>query len=236
LSIKLSFFNSFQSLFLKNYNLIFRAFYKYKLNSIILKIKKKININYVFDIGAHKGDFSFFLSKTCLKNSKFFLFEANSEHEKKLASTNFRYFINVLSNKKKLVNFYKKNLTGDSYYKQFDKLYQKKDRVKIYTTTVDYLVRKFNLPNPDFIKIDTQGSEIDILKGSKSILKNTKLVYLECPIINLNIGAPDLKKYIQYLYSINFYPYDICQVHHYQKRLIQIDIIFINKKYYKMIK
>ena len=28
---------------------------------------------------------------------------------------------------------------------------------------------------PDFLKIDTQGSEIDILKGGKKILKNVKL-------------------------------------------------------------
>ena len=48
------------------------------------------------------------------------------------------------------------------------------------------MVEKENLKLPNFIKIDTQGSEIDILKGSKNTLKNCNLIYLETPIIEYN--------------------------------------------------
>lgn len=90
-------------------------------------------------------------------------------------------------------------------------------------------MKKENLKLPNFIKIDTQGSEIDILKGSKNILKNCNLIYLETPIIEYNLNSPNLNECINYLKSINFVPLDICEVHYMDKILIQIDILYINK-------
>ena len=49
---------------------------------------------------------------------------------------------------------------------------------------------------PDFIKIDTQGSELDILKGGEKTISNCSLIYLECPIIEYNLGSPNLNDYI----------------------------------------
>ena len=55
------------------------------------------------------------------------------------------------------------------------------------------------------------------------------MIYLECPIIEYNLGAPNLNDYIKYLNSINFVPYDLCEVHKIDNILIQIDILFIKK-------
>jgi len=97
------------------------------------------------------------------------------------------------------------------------------------TITLDEIVKKKNLPFPDFLKIDTQGSELDILKGSQKSISKCSLIYLECPIIEYNLGAPNLNDYIKYLNSINFVPYDLCEVHKIDNILIQIDILFIKK-------
>ena len=97
------------------------------------------------------------------------------------------------------------------------------------TDTLDNIVKKEKLPKPNFVKIDTQGSEIDILKGGKKTISNCSVVYLECPIINYNLGAPNLDEYIKYLNSVDFVPYDICEVHYSDKVLIQVDILFIKK-------
>ena len=84
---------------------------------------------------------------------------------------------------------------------------------------------KTQIPFPDFLKIDTQGSEIDILKGGNEILKNCKVILLECPIISYNIGAPSLSDYIKYLDSINYLPFDVTEIHHLDKVLVQVDIV-----------
>ena len=50
-----------------------------------------------------------------------------------------------------------------------------------------------------------------------------------CPIIEYNLRAPNLDDYIKYLNSINFVPYDLCEIHKIDNILIQIDILFIKK-------
>ena len=95
--------------------------------------------------------------------------------------------------------------------------------------SLDELVKKENLPYPNFIKIDTQGSELDILKGSQQSISECSLIYLECPIIEYNLKAPNINEYIKYLDSIGFVPYDICEIPKMDNVLIQIDILFIKK-------
>ena len=132
--------------------------------------------------------------------------------------------------KKKKVNFYSRKLTGDSYYREQSERYDENYKPKIIvTTTLDEVVKKENIKLPNFIKIDTQGSEIDILKGSEKTLKNCNLIYLETPIIEYNLDSPSLNECVKYLKSINFVPFDICEVHYMDKVLIQIDILYINK-------
>ena len=94
---------------------------------------------------------------------------------------------------------------------------------------MDLIIEKENLKLPNFIKIDTQGSEIDILKGSKKATSNCDLIYLETPIIEYNLNSPNLSDCVKFMKSINFIPFDICEIHYMDKMLIQIDILYINK-------
>ena len=216
---------------------LLNALLRQKLNHTIkYLIKKKIKIDIVYDIGAYKGLWSTFLNKTSLKKSKFYLFEANSENEEFLKNSNFKYFISVLSDKEKKVKFYSKIWGGDSYYLENSNFYDKNlDNKEVNTTTLDQIVKKNDIPFPDFIKIDTQGSEIDILKGGNTILKNCSMIYLECPIIEYNLGAPSFSEYTKYMNSIGYSPYEICEIHHVDKLLVQIDILFLKTSILKII-
>jgi len=193
-------------------------------------MNRGLKIDVIYDIGAFRGEWSNFLSRTSLKNKKFYLFEANKENEKYLEKLSFKYFFGVLSDKKKDVNFYSRISTGDSYLVEQTSFYKENIKSVIKKTiTLDEIVKNKNLPFPDFIKIDTQGSELDILKGSQKSISKCSLIYLECPIIEYNLGAPNLNDYIKYLNSINFVPYDLCEIHKIDDVLIQIDILFIKK-------
>ena len=223
--------NNLLNFFPKTLSKVFNFIYRYKLNSNLNELlKKKIKIQIVYDIGAYKGGWSKFLNKTSLKGREFYLFEANPKNEKYLKELNFKYFIKVLSDKVKEIKFYSISGTGDSYYLEQTRFYKKKLKAKKKVTdTLDNIVKKEKLPKPNFVKIDTQGSEIDILKGGKKTISNCSLVHLECPVINYNLGAPNLDEYIKYLNSIDFVPYDICEVHYSDKVVIQVDILFIKK-------
>ena len=100
---------------------------------------------------------------------------------------------------------------------------------------MDDIIKKEKLPLPNFIKIDTQGSELDILKGAKQSISECSLIYLECPIIEYNLMSPNLNEYIKYLNSIGFVPYDVCEVHKIDNVLIQIDVLFVRKSFFNKI-
>ena len=228
---------NFLKIFPKKYLKIFEKFFDFKLNfNLINLLKQGIYIDVIYDIGAYHGKWSETLNKSSLRNKKFFLFEANEENEAHLKKLPFKFFIEILSDNEKQVEFYSLNSTGDSYYKEKTRLYDKDLDKKIRNTkTLDSVVKKENLPNPDFIKIDTQGSELDILKGGKETVSKCSLIYLECPIIEFNLNSPKFDDYIKYLDSIEFVPYDICEVHKLDNILIQIDILFIKKNIFNKI-
>ncbi len=227
MKIKYEIFKSFPRIFTRFFKSLFKHRLDYNLTELI---KKGVNIDVIYDIGAYRAEWSKNLSKTSLKKKNFILFEANQANEKYLKSSNFKYFIGVLSDVKKKVNFYSRKLTGDSYYREQSERYDQNYIPEIITTkTLDEIVKEEKLELPNFIKIDTQGSEIDILKGANKTITNCDLIYLETPIIEYNLNSPSLNEYIAYLKSINFVPLDICEIHYMDKMLIQVDILFINK-------
>ena len=64
---------------------------------------------------------------------------------------------------------------------------------------------------------------------AKNATTHCDLIYLETPIIEYNLNSPNLNECVNYLKSINFVPFDICDVHYFDKMLIQIDILYIKK-------
>lgn len=224
-------------LFPRRFNKAFASLYDHKLNYNLLKlIENGIKIENIYDIGAYRGEWSKQLNETTLKNKNFFLFEANEENDEYLSKLNFKYFFDVLSDKRKSVEFYSNISSGDSYFQEQTVLYSNKANFKIKkTVTLDELVSKEGLPKPDFLKIDTQGSELDILKGSTTTVSGCSLIYIECPVIEYNYNSPNFHEYIKFLDDIGFIPYDICEVHKIDNVLIQVDILFIKKSKFKNI-
>jgi FkbM family methyltransferase len=192
-----------------------------------------LQIDVVYDIGAHQGSWSSYLKSNVLPVSDFYLFEADSIHQSSLEELGFPYFIGVLSNPgRKFVEFYNTNSTdcstGSSYYKENTVYYDNFSAVKFPCTTLESLIIEYGLPIPNLLKIDTQGSELDILRGVESYIDNIDLIYLECPIIKYNIHAPSIQDYIDYMKEKGFIPTEVMEIHRYEHVLLQIDIMFIN--------
>jgi FkbM family methyltransferase len=187
-------------------------------------------IKNIYDIGAYKGNFSKDLNLQFPK-MKFFLFEANVLHGNDLKKTSHWYHIGVLSNVEKKISFFsKEGGTGDSYFKENTLLYKDVTPKYLKSQTLDDVVANKKIPLPDFIKIDTQGAELDILKGAQNCLKKTRMILLECPIYQYNLGAPNMSDYVNYLLDFSFYPARCIEIHDMHGVLVQIDILFMSEE------
>lgn len=205
------------------------------LNSFLRQCRMNdLEIKHVYDIGACAGHWTHAMKNGPLFDSTFYMFEGNPIYKDVLSTYKEFSYIGVLSSPGvDEVEFYNGNDTGDSYYKETTTHYENKTSIKLPARTLQSVVNEFSLPQPDFIKIDTQGSELDIFAGAKDLLKHSKLVYMECPIIEYNKGAPKITQYLEFMKSCRFIPHDIFEVHRAEGVLLQIDIMFVQEKTHK---
>ena len=198
------------------------------LSQFLIDIQDKgLAIHTVYDIGAFKGQWTEEIRATALPDANFILFEANPEHKRWLEFVS-TYYIGLLSDSKRdSIKFYSINGTGDSYYQENTVHYNEDNYKLLPCTTLDTVVFDTLLPLPNFIKIDTQGSELDILRGASKVLEHAELVYLECPIIRYNHGAPNIQDYLDFMRQQNFAPIDLLEIHCAEHTLLQVDIMFI---------
>lgn len=165
-----------------------------------------------------------------LPASKFFLFEVNEVHRPDLQRLDHPFFIGVLDDSRREVEFFGDGGIGDSYYCENTIHYDAvAPRIEL-THTLDKVTEKHDVPMPDFIKLDTQGAELDILRGGSRAPAHAKLVFLERPILAYNAGAPGIQDYHNFFDLNGFYPLDICEKHDFAGSLVQADFLFIRKE------
>lgn len=183
----------------------------------------------IWDVGAHVGDWTRKIAKS-FPEASFVLFEANHALEGKLAATGWPHYMVALSESAGRRPFYAIGGTGDSFYQERTNLYEEVVPPEVVTTTLDILATTESLGFPDLLKVDTQGSELDILEGAQRILPSTRLVYLECPLRSYNHGAPHLNEYVLFMEAQGFLPFSIHEIHNQRsdRSIVQIDILFYN--------
>ncbi len=200
------------------------------LHNFLHIIDLQIDIKVAYDIGASNGEWAKNIKKYHLPKTEIFCFEANPRHQADLLRAGFRNLCGTALSKPgvKEVTFYTGGTTtGDSYYKENTSWYNDAQEFKLPCTTLDEVVVQEGLPKPDFIKMDTQGSELDILEGAKTVIPFASLIYLECPIIPYNIGAPNIGDYIECMRQNTFVPIGIFETHYAENTLLQVDIMFM---------
>ena len=178
-------------------NLVYKLVDKFLMNDFSKPISTIINNNLkqeivIFDIGCYQGNFSRSLKKEIKKKAKFFLFDPNPNLKivdfkyHKLAFSNDRkvkkYYLNnffpssggalnTIHMKDQLWNFTRKLVTGNlkKQWNSFD----------VNTDTIDNYCKDNDIDCIDILKIDTEGSEIEVLEGAKNMLNKTSIVLIE---------------------------------------------------------
>jgi FkbM family methyltransferase len=199
----------------------------------ISMLQRYKNIDRVLDIGANVGQF-YKECKLSFPNSYIFSIEATKECEDILKEINPNYLIKVLYKEKTNLPFYKRKndliCTGNSLYKENTEFYNNENSVVEYIETemLDNIFTEDSIF--DLIKIDTQGSELDIISGGINLCKKAKLILLEVSLIEYNENQPLLNEVNEYMNNIGFEQVDVIgeNYHPITKELIQYDILYKN--------
>ena len=192
----------------------------------------------ILDIGAHTGQFHSW-AKRVWPDVGIFMIEANKLHEStldRLAMMNGdNYLIAALGDEEREVTFYtrsdKPHTEGNSYYKEHNywDIPQLVQETKVTLQKLDNLFEDNAVF--DIIKVDTQGSEIDILRGGKDLVNKAQAVILEVSFIEYNEGAPTAEETIDYMDEIGFEERMSLGEHYDGEIIVQKDLLFINRRF-----
>jgi hypothetical protein len=121
------------------------------------------------------------------------------------------------------------NETVSSALPETEKDHQEYIEIPMYT--VDEVLKRKDIIKADFIKLDVQGFELEVLKGASKTLESAEVVLMEVSLIEINKGAPLINEVMQFMVSRGFICYDICSIvrRPLDKALWQTDLIFVNK-------
>ena len=191
---------------------------------IIRILKREVpNLNNFIDVGAYKGTYTDLILNN-YKPKKILMFEPQKEifeFLKKKYNENKEIFLfnEALSNENKPArfNFNKHNLTSslssldpdNSYLKLKAKLFGTTskgmiiDTKTIQTTTLYSILEKENMESIDFLKIDTEGHELEVLQGMKEKINKVKRILVEFHIDEIYISY-NHEFLHQFLISNNF--------------------------------
>jgi FkbM family methyltransferase len=186
---------------------------KYFLNKVLAKHEPKICI----DVGSNIGNYAKEILTTT--NSKVISFEPLKEPFKKLEELKVIWGDRlILVNKglgaresRKKIYFNKESLSHASFVKEISNLsYISNHREEeVLVTTLDNFIEQNSINSPiDYIKIDTEGFEYDVLLGCKNIIKfnRPKFIHIEFNWHQL------IKSQTLYSFSLLLSEYDIFQM------------------------
>lgn len=149
----------------------------------------------IFDIGACVLHWTN-VAKKIWPNARYVAFDAIDETGPIMDHYGVEHFNVVLTDEdKRPIHFYQ-NIElpgGSSYYKEnirTSDFFPEQFAVDRVGRSLDALIAENNLPYPDLIKVDVQGSELDIFKGATETLKHVKDIIVELQRVHYNVGAP----------------------------------------------
>lgn len=194
--------------------------------------KKNFNPAVVIDIGAYEG----FWASDVLEvypGAKILMVEAQQSKEKMLLDFKKKhpaadFAIALLSSKAGEEKYFRDCETASRI---IDEEETNKDAYTIKTETLDALLTSKNFPLPDFLKLDVQGHELEVLRGAEKALAHSQICLLEVSLLNLGGNPPLFAEVIAFMDQRNFQPYDISHFirRPFDKALFQIDMFFAKK-------
>tara|TARA_Y100000590_G_scaffold55804_1_gene58429 strand:- start:1855 stop:2829 length:975 start_codon:yes stop_codon:yes gene_type:complete len=148
---------------------------------------------------------------------------------KGLWSTNCEKKLYILGKRSGSSSMYKPSKENYDLYnfkKKDFSLFDVTKEINIECATINESLNKLNIKYLDFLKVDTQGSELEILKG----LGNYRplLMKIEVQVVPMYEGVPSWGELLNYLYEMNYMTCEWSEIGtHLTKSPVEMDMIFI---------
>lgn len=189
-----------------------------------------LNPKVIIDVGAFEGNWTR-MAKETWPTAKIIMVEANEQKLEKLSKVQKEVEAELHSallgsadgNE---VQFFVME-SGSSVFEEESST--PRQAIKKTTQALDTLLA--HLPSVDFIKLDTQGFELEVLRGASRLLETAQAVLMEVSLIQINRGCPLIHEVLAFMKERGFQSYDILEIH---RRLLdgatnQIDILFVRE-------
>lgn len=180
----------------------------------------------VLDIGSSNQRFSDALSK--IENKYIIGFEpddrSNCEQENSVLNKVYNLALSEFDEERDF--YFTRKPECSSFFipnKKYLDLFPNKERwdivgkARIHCKAMDSLYNE-GLNNIDFIKIDTQGSELEILRGGRKVLNNVLGVEVEAEFIEMYEGQPLFGDVCGFLNQVCFEFYDFITLYRYGRQ------------------
>jgi FkbM family methyltransferase len=218
----------------------------YDSNLNLINTIKQKKINTVIDVGANEGQFATKIINSGFEGNIISFEPLSSAHTKLLnivKSFKSHNKVNWIAEKRMAIgNKNKKtiiNISGNSESSSILKILPKHTSLKPTSITVgkeDVMMKKMDnyldlvskQNGPYLLKIDTQGYEMEVLKGSKNILNIVSYLLVEVSLVELYQGQKLLKDILDFLSKKNFKIWSVDRVMGNKKtgQTYQLDIFF----------
>jgi FkbM family methyltransferase len=188
-----------------------------------------VQLSRVLDLGAFEGNWTK-LIKSFYPQAQVIMVDANTEKEKFLRPMG-NFHIAVLGDADgREVDYYKcqdgDEGSGNGIYRENTAFTFAPEKRKCITlSTLLGSTEGF-----DLIKMDVQGAELDVIRGGLPIVTNSRYLLLELQTHNYNLGAPHFEEVVAFLHGHGFGVVDIVDLMYSGDKLIQVDVLFRNKK------
>lgn len=182
----------------------------------------------VLDVGANVGSWAK-EAHAVWPHAQITMVEANGKCEPMLREAGFPYVIAALGKEPGQGTFYKQpgadTGTGNSFYRELTPFFDNPDTEELEITTLDEL---FPDQSWDLVKLDTQGSECDILMGARHAVSKAKGLLLEVGFERYNEGAPLSDFVVAFIHALGFKNEQEIEniVHPIGRHRIQANILF----------
>lgn len=202
-----------------------------------IKLNTKIDIKIFFEIGANYCQDSYFAFKfLSLKKNNIYCFEPVSHIYDYVKNLGFNIYPLAVS-----------NFDGDSFININEDLNSldnsglsslKTSKLSNISTTkktvvecirMDSFIKQNKISTIDFVKIDVEGNDFEVIEGFGDKIGNVKAIQVETSNFSIFKDEKTIKEIYNYLISRNF----VLAKYNLSINNIQGDALFINKKYLK---
>ena len=196
--------------------------------------KLGFNPSQIFDVGAYQGDFTNLVLK-CFPDAKVACFEVLEHRVNQLnllASSDPRVQVFSTLLGSEIQDQVKFNQAETASSVLTEKIPQNFPVKSYPMTTIDKLVEdEFSGKSPDFLKLDVQGYELEVLKGAEKSLKGIQVILAEVNLIDIHQNVALLAEIVQWLDLRDWVAYDVCELHRrpLDQALWQADFIFVQR-------